>query len=230
MNKTYRMHPYATSLCFTFSCRHTHTHSQRTPFSLVPPTTAALACQRERQEATFSKQKEAVAQLHWEACTKILPNFLSCFLLISPYYDPLLRVFLLHPRSWGVQCYMQRHHILARSPTSWLDWYYMISLFWVFFTIFSIFGNKINNAVLFWYYISCSSVKRGWRGASCQVFFVAFYAHKIQFFHERHSCLLLSNCIYHLSFFFSLFSPHSLSCLFQDNHKRVYRNEVLYAC
>lgn len=39
----------------THAC--THLHAQRKPFSRFPPITAALACRRGRQEATFRKQK-----------------------------------------------------------------------------------------------------------------------------------------------------------------------------
>lgn len=40
-----------------FSLPGRHTLTERKPFSLLPPTTAALACHRERHEATLRKQK-----------------------------------------------------------------------------------------------------------------------------------------------------------------------------
>lgn len=52
----------------THAC--THLHAQRKPFSRFPPITAALACRRGRQEATFRKQKGAVALLRWRAHTR----------------------------------------------------------------------------------------------------------------------------------------------------------------
>lgn len=72
-----KIQPYAADLFFflffladtpTHAC--THLHAQRKPFSHFPPITAALACCRGRQEATFRKQKGAVALLRWRAHTR----------------------------------------------------------------------------------------------------------------------------------------------------------------
>lgn len=90
--------------------KHTRTQTQRTPFSLVPPTTTALVCQRERQEATSSKQKEAVAQLQWEAGGIILPNFNSCFLIIPRIMMPFKWwVFLRRIHPGNAVLHTQRH-------------------------------------------------------------------------------------------------------------------------
>lgn len=94
--------------------KHTRTQTQRTPFSLVPPTTTALVCQSERQEATSSKQKEAVAQLQWEARAIILPNFNSRFLIIPRIMMPFKWcVFQLHIDLGNAVLHTQRQRVLA---------------------------------------------------------------------------------------------------------------------
>lgn len=62
-NETHAMiHPYTAKISLL--------HREETLFSLLPPSTAAFACHRERHEATFRKQKGAVALLRWRAHTR----------------------------------------------------------------------------------------------------------------------------------------------------------------
>lgn len=131
---------------------HTRTQTQRTPFCLVPPTTTALVCRKERQEATFSKQTEAVSVALVGGHRAILQNFNCCFVIIPPHHDALQGLLLLRMQH-------TKASRLGKRLLSWLDWPNSISSF-CFLNIFFIFCNKINTITLFWYYVSCSSVKR----------------------------------------------------------------------
>lgn len=104
---------------------------------------------------------------------------------------------------------------------SWFDWPNSISSF-CFLNIFFIFCNKINIITLFWYYVSLLIRQT----AVCQVLPVAFYALRIQYFLQRNSCLLHSNCVYHLTLPFSFTGTVCRVCRILAGRQR----EVPHAC
>lgn len=95
-----------------------------------------------------------------------------------------------------------------------------LDIFLCFFNIFFIFSNKINTIALFWYYVSCSSVKRP--PAKC----LPSHSMLTKFNISRRGILVCSTVIAFItSLCVSLFPWHGVPCLSRTGWK-----EVLHAC
>lgn len=138
----------------------------------------------------------------------------------SPYHDALQVVGVSAPYRSG-QCGATHTKAarLGKRPLSWLDWQNSISSF-CFFNIFFIFSNKINTIALFWYYVSCSSVKR--LPAKC----LPSHSMLTKLNISRRGILVCSTVIAFItSLCVSLFPWHGVPCSSRTGWK-----EVLHAC